>query len=247
MKTLSGPTNDLLHKYPDLYEKVFNVSTAPTCLDLYKEITGELPRSSLDFGSGPGRELADMADLGIDSVGVDFVPTMVAYAQRNYPKARFIEGDMRSVRLDCRFDLITCLGACINYMLSNSDLEKALATFKAHCHEKTIVIIEPYNTSSFVGSSTPPAEYIIPDGKLRAIGKASYDWSQTEQIIRRVRRWEFDDGSDAIEDTYTQRLYFSQELSYFLENNGFEIIGLSERQQSKVYNKSLFVLARPVV
>ena len=245
METLSGPTNDLLHKYPGLYEKVFSVSTAPTCLDFYKEVTGTLPRAALDFGSGPGRELADMAQLGIDCIGVDFVPSMVAYARQNYPAVDFVEGDMRTVRLGRKFDLITCLGACINYMLTNADLEKALATFRAHSHRDTVLIIEPYNTSSFVGTSIPPAEYVIPDGDFRAVGKATYAWSQAEQIVRRVRRWEFDDGSDTIEDSYTQRLYFSQELSYFLEKNGFEIQRLAEKQQSQVYNKSLFILARP--
>ena len=204
-----------------------------------------MPQTVLDFGSGPGRELADMAELGIDCVGLDFVPTMVAYARENYPKAQFIEGDMRTVDLHRKFDLITCLGACINYMLTNSDLEKALATFRRHCHKDTILMIEPYNTSSFVGSNTPPLEYIIPDTKCGAIGKATYEWSQIEQIVRRKRVWEFKDGSDAIEDSYTQRLYFARELSYFLTQNGFEVVDLHEKQQSQIYAKSLFILARP--
>lgn len=130
MKALSGPTNDLLHKFPDLYEKVFTVSTAPTCIELYQGHTGKHPCSVLDIGSGPGRELGDLANMGINCVGVDFVPSMIAYARVNYPLVEFVEGDMRTVRLDRTFDMITVLGACINYMLENADLERALATIR---------------------------------------------------------------------------------------------------------------------
>ncbi len=245
MTTLSGPTNDLLHKFPNLYEKVFTVSTAPTCVDLYQSRCGSLPRTTLDIGSGPGRELADLAELGIDCVGVDFVPMMIEYAQKSYPKVEFIQGDMREFRLGRKFDMITILGACINYMLENSDLEKALATIRAHCREDTIVIVEPYNTSSFVGTNVPPTEYAIPDGDFKAVGSATYEWSQKEQLIRRVRTWRFSEGQDDIQDTYKQRLYFAKELQYFFEKNGFSVIDIVEHQQSKIYNKSLFLLATP--
>ncbi len=245
MTTLSGPTNDLLHKFPNLYEKVFTVSTAPTCIELYQSQCGSLPRTALDIGSGPGRELADLAEMGIDCVGVDFVPMMVEYAQKNYPKVEFIQGDMREFRLGRKFDMITILGACINYMLDNADLEKALTTVLAHSHEDTVVIVEPYNTTSFVGTNTPPLEYVIPDGEFKAVGSATYEWSQKEQLISRVRTWRFSEGQDDIQDTYKQRLYFAKELQYFFEKNGFSVVNTVEHQQSKIYNKSLFLLATP--
>lgn len=245
MTTLSGPTNDLLHRFPNLYEKVFSISTAPTCIELFETLTKRQPRSALDIGSGPGRELADLAEMGIDCVGIDFVPMMIDYARANYPKVEFVQGDMRDVRLKRTFDMITILGACINYMLENSDLERALATVLAHCHDDTIVIIEPYNTSSFVGTNTPPTEYVIPDGEFRAVGRAEYQWLQKDQVIQRTRTWCFWDGREDVQDSYHQRLYFSKELQYFLEHNGFRVIDTIERQQSTVYDKSLFLLATP--
>ncbi len=245
MTTLSGPTNDLLHKFPNLYEQVFSISTAPTCIELFQSVAETLPRSALDIGSGPGRELADLAEMDIDCVGVDFVPMMVDYARTNYPKVEFVHGDMREVRLNRTFDMITILGACINYMLENADLEKALATVMAHCHNDTLVIVEPYNTSSFVGTRTPPVEYVIPDGEFKAVGRAEYEWLQKDQVIHRTRTWRFSDGREDIQDSYHQRLYFAKELEYFFEKNGFRVIDTVERQQSAVYDKSLFLLATP--
>lgn len=55
---------------------------------------------------------------------------MIALARRLNPEIRYVKGDMRTVRLEDRFDSVALLDA-VNYMLSEDDLA---ATFQTAFH-----------------------------------------------------------------------------------------------------------------
>lgn len=52
-----------------------------------------------DVGSGPGRVTAHLAERGVDCVGIDLSPVMVAIARRAFPALRFSEGSMTALDL----------------------------------------------------------------------------------------------------------------------------------------------------
>lgn len=58
--------------------------------------TGGAPRVG-DVGCGPGHVTAHLHDLGLDTVGVDVSPAMVAEAKRRVPEAEFRIGSMTDV------------------------------------------------------------------------------------------------------------------------------------------------------
>ncbi len=67
-------------------------------LDRYRDaLSGRV----LELGSGGGRLTGHLAQLGGDVHGLDLSPAMVAYCRREYPRARFSEGDLRDLS---RFD-----------------------------------------------------------------------------------------------------------------------------------------------
>jgi uncharacterized protein YceH (UPF0502 family) len=49
----------------------------------------------VEVGSGPGHITAYLAEYGVDAVGVDFSPEMVAEARRRFPDRTFEVGDLR--------------------------------------------------------------------------------------------------------------------------------------------------------
>lgn len=57
----------------------------------------------LEMACGTGRITAALAEAGIEVVGVDKAPAMIAEARRKLPRVRFLEGDMRSVAPGRRF------------------------------------------------------------------------------------------------------------------------------------------------
>jgi SAM-dependent methyltransferase len=67
-------------------------------LDRYRDA---LRGSLLELGSGSGRLTGHLAQLGGDVHGLDLSPAMVAYGRREYPRARFSEGNLRDLS---RFD-----------------------------------------------------------------------------------------------------------------------------------------------
>ena len=66
-------------------------------------------RSLLDVCCGPGHLSAAAAARGHRAEGIDFAPTMVALAQRNYPAVSFREADAERLPYpDACFDAIAC-------------------------------------------------------------------------------------------------------------------------------------------
>ncbi|MBB1248241.1 class I SAM-dependent methyltransferase [Rhizobium sp. G21] len=89
--------------------------------------------SVLDFGCGTGLFLAGIAD-GRPMVGVDPASAMLEVARHrtNGEQVRWVEGDIRSIRLGERFDLVTMTGHAFQCLLTDADVKAALATIAAH-------------------------------------------------------------------------------------------------------------------
>lgn len=63
----------------------------------------------LDVATGPGYGAAMAARRGANATGVDFAAAMVEEARRNFPEARFHEGDAEALPFeDGSFDAVTC-------------------------------------------------------------------------------------------------------------------------------------------
>ena len=98
-------------------------------------------------------------------------------------------------------------------------------------------MIEPLNTSSFVGSDTPPERFEIPGTDTSA--RAEYHWNQSTQVLHRDRYWHTKDSNEITQDTYTVRLLFSQELKFFLEQCGFKFFP-SQKSNAAEFTTSLY-------
>jgi len=68
------------------------------------------PRSVLDAGCGTGRVARELARRGVEVVGVDLDPEMLATARRRSPELRWIEADLATFQLDRSFDLAVVAG-----------------------------------------------------------------------------------------------------------------------------------------
>lgn len=68
------------------------------------------PVAVLDAGCGTGRVGAELRRRGIEVVGVDADASMIDTARRRHPDVTWVLGDMASVDLDRRFDLVLMAG-----------------------------------------------------------------------------------------------------------------------------------------
>jgi SAM-dependent methyltransferase len=89
---------------------------------------GLWPRKILDLACGEGTFAVAMAKRGLQVTGVDQSPEMLEIAKDRAAtesvRVRFLEQDMRSLRLRGRFDLITCWFDSLNYLLEMDDLAR---------------------------------------------------------------------------------------------------------------------------
>jgi SAM-dependent methyltransferase len=68
------------------------------------------PASVLDAGCGTGRVAAELARHGIEVVGVDVDPSMLATARRAAPDVPFVEADLCELDLGRTFDVVVMAG-----------------------------------------------------------------------------------------------------------------------------------------
>jgi SAM-dependent methyltransferase len=68
------------------------------------------PASVLDAGCGTGRVGIELAQRGVEVVGADRDPSMLATARRLCPSVRWVESDLAGLALGRRFDVVVMAG-----------------------------------------------------------------------------------------------------------------------------------------
>jgi SAM-dependent methyltransferase len=91
---------------------------------------GQTGERALDVACGTGKSTVPLAGLGYDATGCDLSPEMVRIARERLDGGAFV-ADMRSLPRVGPFDLVTCLDDSVNYLLTEDDLGRALASIAA--------------------------------------------------------------------------------------------------------------------
>lgn len=99
------------------------------------------PRTLLELGSGGGNNASHMK-AGLELTLVDPAPGMLDVSRRLNPECEHIEGDMRTLRLDRRFDCVFIHDA-ICYMTTPADLAAAVETAFVHCRPGGAALFAP--------------------------------------------------------------------------------------------------------
>lgn len=92
-------------------------------------------RFIMDLACGTGNSTFPWAERGYNVFGVDISPEMLALARQKAGAAdlqvKFYQQDMRNLQLPCQADVIVLYQDGLNYLLSTSDLKKALQSIRA--------------------------------------------------------------------------------------------------------------------
>lgn len=130
--------------YDGLYlpKKDFRGETR-TLLRLLRTQAGITGGDWLEMACGTGLHLRHLPRT-FRAEGVDLSPAMLAVARVRLPGVPFHRGDMRTVDLGRRFDVVSCLFSSIGYMRTKADLDRAIATFARHVRPGGVVVVEPW-------------------------------------------------------------------------------------------------------
>ncbi len=102
-------------------------------------------RTLLDVACGSGKHLEQLA-AHFEVQGLDLEPRLLEVARARLPQTPLHQGDMRTFRLEARFDAVTCLFSAIGYAPSLEAFHETLATFAAHLEPGGLVLVEPWFT-----------------------------------------------------------------------------------------------------
>ena len=136
---------DLYDAFYDALEKDY-ADEAATVVAFVDE---RLPSAAtlLDVACGTGRHLEQFARR-FRCVGVDVDADMLAVARRRCRGAGvgLRQGDMATLELDDRFDVVTCLFSSVAYMPTVAKLRQAIAAMAAHLRPGGVLVVEPWYT-----------------------------------------------------------------------------------------------------
>lgn len=101
--------------------------------------------SLLDVACGTGSHLHYLKQH-YQCKGVDIDPQMLERAKQKHPDVPFYEGDMLSLYLGERFDVVMCLFAAIGYVKTPANLQRAIKAMGQHVARRGVLIVEPWIT-----------------------------------------------------------------------------------------------------
>ena len=122
----------------DLYDLVYSFKDYPAEVARLRGMVGREGGTLLDVACGTGHHLALLAEH-YRVEGVDLDPAMVELSRaRGVPAA---VGDLLTLDLGRRFDVVTCLFSSIGYV---PDLARAVERLAAHAAPGGVVVVEPW-------------------------------------------------------------------------------------------------------
>ena len=149
---------------------------------------------------------------------------MLAVSRRLNPECEHVQGDMRTVRLDRRFDAVFVHDA-VGYMTSERDLRAAIATAFIHCEPGGAVLFAPDHVRENFRPSSSHGGHDAPDGRgLRYLEwTTDPDPTDTIFVVDYAILLREPNGAVHVEhDRHLQGLFARQDWLDWLVDAGFE-------------------------
>lgn len=189
-------------------------------------------KSLLDFGCGTGRRDLLLADLGFEAAGVDRSEEMLAVADARRPTCdpsrpfpTFHQGDLRALRLDRTFDVVTALFRVMSYQAGNQDLRAALATARAHLAPGGLFIFDCWYGPAVLTDRPAVRVKRLEDDALSITRIAEPVMHPNENLVDVRYVFVRDKASGALEELReTHRMRYLFKLELMLAEAGFSLV-----------------------
>ena len=132
---------DLAAWWPLFSPPVHYVEEAADLLPRLMAVTDTPPRTLLELGCGGG-SLAFHLKTHLQLTLSDLSPAMLAVSRELNPECEHVAGDMRTLDLGRRFDVVLIHDA-IMYMTDEASVRAAIATARRHCRPGGAAILMP--------------------------------------------------------------------------------------------------------
>jgi 2-polyprenyl-3-methyl-5-hydroxy-6-metoxy-1,4-benzoquinol methylase len=217
--------------YDLLYQEKNYEQECDFLVQLFKQYSPFPVTSLLEMGCGSGGHAFPLARRGLQVTGFDLSTGMLELARRK-KEAVGLNVDLHQASLTDfqfpkTFDTVICMFAVLNYITTNAELENVLNRVRKHIRDDGLFIIDIWNGLAVLRVLPEVRTKIVEQGDIRIIRMVKPELDAARHICRNHYRMlvlERDKLKEEIEETHIIRFLFPQEISYYLEKAGFEVI-----------------------
>jgi len=179
-------------------------------------------KSVLDVGCGTGSHVNAFLKKNYAAFGVDINPEMIAFAKKKFGNQHFAVGDMKQIQLKNRFDAIICFRSVFVNNITHQEIMQTLNCFFQSLNKKGLVIIELFNPIVLIQKKKFNAKDVEVANGIKEIREEAVD--ERNQLL--IGRRSYYKNNKLLEKwTITSRMFFPQELKFYLESAGFVFLG----------------------
>ncbi len=197
-------------------------------LDLVERVTGDdKTRRVLDLACGSGRHAISLARRGYpDVIGVDLSPTLLREAQEEATRVgvhiKFLEQDMRELKLDGPFDLVLNVFTSFGYFESDQENEKVIKAVSRLLSPNGVFVLDFFNADWVRTHLVAHDERILPDRKRLEQTRWIEGGRVEKRMLIRGNAHE-KSGADAQEFLESVRLYSLEDFRKMFESAGLKL------------------------
>lgn len=249
---------DLTEVYDLIYKDKDYRAECDFLEDIFKEYS-EKPLRIFDAGCGSGGHAILLAKRGYDVVGFDLSEVMIGKAKKKAKKEKITNlnlrvMDMRDFQLDDKFDACISMFAAMGYITENSDLIKVLNNIYRHLKPNGIFIFDVWNGLAVMRILPERRVDEVENDKVKVIRVAVPNLRSFDHICevnyKSLIINKGDNTFNEINEKHIVRFYFPQEIKYYLEAAGFEVLeicpflDLNEKVDENVWNITIIAKAK---
>jgi SAM-dependent methyltransferase len=221
-------------KYAEYYDLLYSDKDYEGECDylesIFKKYSKKPVKTLCDAGCGSGRYAIPLAKRGYQVTGVDLSADMIKSANKtrkgNNPE--YLVSDIRKLKLNKKFDAVISMFAVIGYITDNKDLKKTLQNIGEHLETGGLFVFDVWNGLAVIRHLPEQRIKEAENDKLKNIRFASPQLRASDHGCEVNYKVLITDKKsktlDEINEKHIMRFYFPQELRYYLEEAGFDVL-----------------------
>ncbi|MGI8948290.1 MAG: methyltransferase domain-containing protein [Ornithinimicrobium sp.] len=196
----------------------------------------------LELGSGGGHNAVHLRE-SFEMTLVDLSEQMLEVSRRLNPGCEHVAADMRTARLERRFDAVVVHDA-LDYIVSEDDLTAVFATAAAHLEPGGVLVLVPDHVRETFEPRTEHGGTDGPDGSGIRYLEWTYDPDPADDWVVAEFGYlmrESDGSVTSAAETHRFGLFSQQRWIDLLREAGFEVTTLEEQTEDEQTGRVLFV------
>lgn len=215
----------LAEVYHEMYQNIFDYKKE---FLFYNKVLKKYGcKRILEIGCGSGNLAPYFVESDYDYAGVDLSQDMLDIAKKVEPKAKYLQADMRNLKLRKKFDAVLITGKSFTHLVTNDDVRNTLNSVYKILKRGGIFIFDNYNAEKIIGLKRKRFEHEVEsnDKRYRRVSIKTpnletgwtENWEATYYIKEKGKKMQ------TIKDNSIVRSFTKDELKLFLKLQDFSV------------------------